>query len=69
MKVSAHNILKGKVTMIVTGAIHSGVSLVLPGGTRIRSMITNEPVKTLELKEGQGAYAVIKASEVMIAVE
>jgi molybdopterin-binding protein len=69
MKISARNVLLGKVTKIVTGAVNAEVALELPGGTRITSIITNESVKTLGLKEGREAYAVVKASEVMIAVD
>ena len=69
MKLSARNILIGKVIRIVTGAVNSEISLELSGGAKITSIITNESVKTLGLAEGQDAYAVIKASEVMIAVD
>ena len=69
MKLSARNILKGKVVQIVKGAINSEVILELPGGARIVSIITNTSVTSLGLKEGKEAYAVIKASNVMIAVD
>ena len=69
MKLSARNILKGKVVQIVKGAINSEVILELPGGVRIVSIITKISVDGLGLKEGKEAYAVIKASNVMIAVD
>jgi molybdopterin-binding protein len=69
MKISARNILKGKIIKIITGAVNSEVILELPGGAQIVSVITNESVDSLELKEGKQAYAVIKASNVMIAVD
>lgn len=69
MRLSARNILKGKVIKIERGAINSEVLLDLSGGTRIVSVITNTSVDDLGLKPGQEAYAVIKASSVMIAVE
>ena len=69
MKISARNVLKGKVTRIVTGAVNSEVSLELTGGEKITAIITNESVKSLGLAQGQEAYAVVKASEVMIAVD
>ena len=69
MKISARNVLKGKVIRIVTGAVNSEVSLELPGGTKITSIITNASVKALGLNDGHDAYAVIEASEVMIAVD
>ncbi len=69
MKISARNILKGKIIKIITGAVNSEVILELPGGAQIVSVITNESVDSLQLKEGRQAYAVIKASNVMIAVD
>jgi molybdopterin-binding protein len=69
MKLSARNILKGKVIKIVKGAVNSEIILELPGGTQIVSIITNTSVDSLELTEGKEVYAVIKASNVMVAVE
>ncbi len=69
MKLSARNILKGKVVKIVHGAVNDEVTLQLPGGEQIVAIITDGSVKSLELKEGKEAYAVIKASSVMIAVD
>jgi molybdopterin-binding protein len=69
MKLSARNILKGKVVKIVQGAVNDEVTIQLPGGEEIVSIITDGSVKRLELKEGKEAYAVIKASSVMIAVD
>ena len=69
MKLSARNILKGKVVKISKGAVNSEIILELPGGTQIVSIITNTSVKSLELTKGKEAYAVIKASNVMVAVE
>ena len=69
MKLSARNIIKGKIISIAHGAVNSEVLLELPGGTQIVSIITNSSVDYLELKPGKEAYAVIKASNVMIAVD
>jgi molybdopterin-binding protein len=69
MKLSARNILKGKVVKIVRGAINDEVTIQLPGGEEIVSIITDGSVRRLELKEGKEAYAVIKASSVMLAVD
>jgi molybdopterin-binding protein len=69
MKLSARNILKGVVVNVVRGAINSEVTIELPGGAQIVSVITNSSVENLELKKGREAYAVIKASNVMIAVD
>jgi molybdopterin-binding protein len=69
MKLSARNMLKGKVKKIVTGAVNSEVTIELKGGEEIVSIITNSSVDRLGLKEGKEAYAVVKASSVMVAVE
>ncbi len=69
MKLSARNILKGKVKKIIQGAVNSEVIIELPGGTEVVSIITKESVESLELKAGKEVYAVIKASNVMVAVD
>jgi len=69
MKLSARNVLKGKIIKIVRGAVNSEVILELPGGAQIVSIITNTSVDTLGLENGREAYAVIKASNVMVAVD
>jgi molybdopterin-binding protein len=69
MKLSARNILKGKVVKVVRGAVNAEIIIQLPGGEQVVSIITNESVESLGLKEGKEAYAVIKASNVMIAVD
>jgi molybdopterin-binding protein len=69
MKLSARNILKGKVVKIVRGAVNAEITLQLPGGDHIVSIITLASVDSLGLKEGGEAYAVIKASNVMLAVD
>ena len=69
MKLSARNVIKGKVVKVMKGAVNSEVVLELPGGTQVVSIITNSSVETLGLVEGKEAYAVIKASNVMVAVD
>jgi molybdopterin-binding protein len=69
MKLSARNILKGKVIKIVRGAVNDEVTIQLSGGDQIVSIITDGSVNSLGLKEGKEAYAVIKASSVMVAVD
>jgi molybdopterin-binding protein len=69
MKLSARNILKGKVVRIVSGAVNAEVTVQLSGGEQIVSIITNASVESLGLKVGLEAYAVIKASSVMLAVD
>lgn len=69
MKVSARNLLKGKVSKITMGAVNAEVEVELAGGQKVISIITIKSVKTLGLKEGKKVYAMIKASNVMIAVD
>jgi molybdopterin-binding protein len=69
MKLSARNIIKGKVINIIRGAVNAEVTLQLPGGDHIVSIITVSSLESLGLKEGSEAYAVIKASNVMIGVD
>jgi molybdopterin-binding protein len=69
MKLSARNILKGKVVHIKAGAVNSEVVLELPGGAQVVSIITKESAENLSLAVGKTAYAVIKASNVMIGVD
>lgn len=65
MRLSARNVLPGKVVEIVTGAVTSHVRLDV-GGTIVTSAITNEAVNELGLTVGEPAYAVVKASDVMV---
>lgn len=69
MKLSARNILKGKVVKIIKGAVNAEVTIELPGGTQLVSIITLTSVDSLALKEGKEAYAVIKASNIMVGVD
>jgi molybdopterin-binding protein len=67
MKISARNILKGKVKSVEHGAVNSEVVVELPGGTEVVSIITKDSAESLGLASGKEVYAVIKASDVMIA--
>ena len=69
MKLSARNVLKGKIVKIIKGAVNSEVTIELPGGEKLVSIITNTSAETLELAEGREAYAVIKASNIMVAID
>ncbi len=69
MKISARNILKGKVKQVKLGAVNAEVIVELPGGAEIVSIITKESAQNLKLKKGRAVYAVIKASNVMIGVD
>jgi len=69
MQLSARNVLKGKVKKVTLGAVNSEVVIELPGGTEIVSVITKSSAERLGLAPGVEAYAVIKASNVMVAIE
>jgi molybdopterin-binding protein len=69
MKISARNVLKGKVKKIVTGAVNDEVVIQIAGDTEIVSIITKESVENLGLKVGKEVYAIIKASNVMVGVD
>ena len=67
-KLSARNQLKGKIVEVKKGATTSHVRLDIGNGIVITSAITNEAVADLNLKTGDEAWAIIKASDVMIGV-
>ncbi len=66
MKISARNVLYGKIFRVVKGAVNGEVELALQGGEKVVSTITNVSIDSLGLKEGAVAFAIVKASEVMI---
>jgi len=67
MKLSARNMIKGRVVDVTRGATTAHVRIDVGGGTVITASITNEAVDDLKLTRGDNAYAVIKASDVMVA--
>jgi molybdopterin-binding protein len=69
MKLSARNVLKGKVKKVCHGAVNSEIVLELPGGAEIVSVITKSSAEQMNLAVGQDAYAVIKATSVMLAID
>jgi molybdopterin-binding protein len=69
MKLSARNVIKGKVLKVTHGAVNSEVVLELPGGTQLVSIVTRQSAESLGLVVGGDAYAVVKASNVMMAVD
>jgi molybdopterin-binding protein len=68
MKISARNVLKGTIEQVQKGQTTAHVRINV-GGTLVTASITNEAVDELKLKQGQTAYAVIKASDVMVGVD
>ena len=69
MKLSARNQLKGKIVEINEGAVNGIVKLDIGGGNIISSTISMSAIRELELAVGREAYAVIKATSVMIGVD
>ena len=69
MKMSARNQLKGKVVDVKEGAVNGIVTLELPCGQQVVSTITLDSIKSLGLKPGVEAVAIIKATSVMMGVE
>jgi len=69
MKISARNTLKGTVKKLVHGMVSSEITVELPGSIEIVSVITKTSAENLALAEGKEVTVVIKASNVMIAVE
>jgi molybdopterin-binding protein len=67
MKISARNVLKGKVKSIVHGSVNSEVVVELSEGVEITSIITKKSAENMNLKEGNEIYAVVKATSVMLA--
>jgi molybdopterin-binding protein len=69
MRISARNQLKGTVKKVEHGAVNSEVTIELPGGIEIVSIITRQSAEQLKITGGREVFAVIKASDVMIATE
>ncbi len=67
-KFSARNQLSGKVSVLIKGGVNTEVGVTLAGGTIVYSVVTNEAVMELGLKEGSEATALIKASHVILGV-
>ena len=69
MEISARNVLKGKVKSVQHGAVNTEVVVELLGGAEVVSIITKSSAEKLGLAAGKEVYAVIKASNVMIALD
>jgi molybdopterin-binding protein len=69
MRISARNVLKGRVKQVIEGAVNDEVIIELPGGVEIVSVITKSSAESLGLAPGKEAYAVVKASNVMVMVD
>ena len=69
MKLSARNQLKGTVVDIQEGAVNGIVKLDIGGGNIISATISMNAIRELELEIGKTAYAVIKATSVMVGID
>jgi molybdopterin-binding protein len=68
MNISARNKLSGKVSKITSGVVNAEVVIALSGGGEIVSVITKTSAKSLKLKKGSPVVAVIKSSDILVAV-
>jgi len=68
-KISARNVLTGKISSILEGSVNDEVSIDLGSGYTITAVITKSSVASLELEIGTIASAIIKASAVILAVD
>ncbi|KAB1067670.1 TOBE domain-containing protein [Methylobacterium planeticum] len=69
MQISARNVIKGKVVSVEKGATTAHVKIEIAAGQVVTAAITNDAVDSLKLTVGDEAYAVVKSSDVMIAVD
>ena len=69
MKLSARNVIKGKVKSLEVGAVNVEVSVEIAPGIEMTSIITKKSAEKLGLAVGKEAYAVVKASNVMLATD
>ncbi|MBD2459453.1 TOBE domain-containing protein [Oscillatoria sp. FACHB-1407] len=69
MEISARNALKGTVKAIVPGSVNSEVTIEVAPGVEVTAIITKASCEKLGLSEGKEAYAVIKSSDVMVAID
>lgn len=69
MKLSARNQLKGTITAIHPGAVNAIVILELDGGQLMTASISMGSLKELDLQVGKEAYAIVKASSVIIGLD
>lgn len=69
MQVSARNALKGTVKNIVVGSVNTEVTIEVAPGVEVTSIITKSSAESLKLTEGKEVYAIVKSSDVMIAVD
>jgi molybdopterin-binding protein len=69
MKLTARNVLKGTVMKVTPGAINSEVTVKVAEGIEVVAIVSKESVEKLGLKPGSSAYAIIKASSVILGTD
>ncbi len=69
MEISARNSLKGKVKSVDLGTVNAVITIEVAPGVEITAVITKESAEKLSIAEGKEAYAVVKASDVIVAVD
>ena len=69
MKISARNTIKGRIKNVVQGPVSAEVVLTVAPGIEIVAVISTNSAKALKLKKGKKAYALIKASSVMVGID
>jgi molybdopterin-binding protein len=69
MQISARNVLKGRVKKVTPGVVNSEIIMEIAGGVEMVSIITKSSAERLGLKPGKEAYAIVKASNVMIGID
>jgi len=69
MQISARNSLKGKPKSVEDGAVNTQIIIELSSGVEVVSVITKDSAERLDLTEGKEVYAVVKASDIMIATD
>ena len=69
MKLSARNVIKGTIKAIEIGAVNAEVTVEIAPGLEMTSIITKRSCENLRLEVGKEAYAIVKASNVMIGTE
>jgi molybdopterin-binding protein len=69
LKLSARNVLNGRVKSIQHGAVNTEVIVEIPGGAEMVSIITKTSAQSLGLKEGKEVYVIVKASNVMLGID
>lgn len=69
MQISARNSFKGVVKKVEPGAVNTEVTLEIAPGVEVVSIITKSSVETLGITEGKEVYAVVKSTDVMVAID